>query len=276
VARAAARHGVGVPVADSVAIGGWLLGRAGLSLPDGITAVASPDVTDARVEDGRLTGTVTSVRWLGVADHLALVAGDHVVLVDAAAGTVLPVEEVSGEPHEGRTWTGDEVVAAVGVPGIAEGLRRRGALVRSAQMVGGLEGVLGLAVDHAKDRQQFGQPIARFQAVQQLLARLAAEVVAAQSALALAVDGDGELAAVATAKARVGAAATVGARAAHQVVGAIGFTQEHPLGDLTRRLWGWRDDYGDEATWNRRLGAAVLERTGAEVWPLLTSLPAAR
>jgi acyl-CoA dehydrogenase len=277
VARAAARHGTGVPVADTVAIGGWLLGRAGLALPEGVTAVAEPDATDVRLADGSLDGTVRAARWLGVADHLALVAGDDaVVLVAASAGTPLAVEEVSGEPHEGRSFAA-EPVDAVPVPGVAEELRRRGALVRSAQMVGGLEGALLLAVDHARQREQFGQPIARFQAVQHLLARLAAEVVAAQSALALAVDGQGtpfEPAAVATAKARVGAAATTGARLAHQVVGAIGFTQEHPLGDVTRRLWGWREDYGDEAAWQRRLGAAVLDGAGADVWPLLTSLPA--
>jgi acyl-CoA dehydrogenase len=276
VARSAARHGIGAPVADTVAIGGWLLGRADLALPGGVTAVAEPDATDVRLVGGSLDGTVRAARWLGVADHLALVAGDAVVLVAASAGTPLAVEEVSGEPHEGRSFSA-EPVDAVPVPGIAEALRRRGALVRSAQMVGGLEGALLLAVDHARQREQFGQPIARFQAVQHLLARLAAEVVAAQSALALAVDGQdtpSEAAAVATAKARVGAAATTGARLAHQVVGAIGFTQEHPLGDVTRRLWGWREDYGDEAAWQRRLGATVLDGTGADVWPLLTSLPA--
>lgn len=276
VARTAARHGIGVPVADTVAIAGWLLAQSGVALPVGITAVAAPEVTSAQAEGMRLTGTVASARWLSVADHLVLVAGDAVVLVDAGSGTALPVEEVSGEPHEGRSYDADPIVTMVMVAGAAEALRCRGALVRSAQMVGGLEGILVLAVDHAKNREQFGQPIARFQAVQHLLARLAGEVVAAQSALAIAVDAEADLAAVATAKARISAAASTGARLAHQVVGAIGFTQEHPLGDVTRRLWGWRDDYGDEVTWQRRLGTMVLAGTGADVWPRLTARSAAQ
>lgn len=277
VVRAAARHGAGVPVADSVAIAGWLLSEVELELPAGITAVVPPDGAAGLSLDGAgLVGDTGPVPWLAVADQLAAVVCDAVVLVPASAGEQVRASELSGELLQGRRFGGAAVEVVSAPIGLADALRCRGALVRCAQVVGALEGALALAVDHARNRHQFGQPLASFQAVQHLLARLAAEVVAARAALALAVDAPTSVAAVATAKARVGTAGSVGARLAHQVVGAIGVTREHPLGELTRRIWSWRDDFGDETYWYRRLGHVVLEAPGADVWPLLTSLPAVR
>ena len=68
--------------------------------------------------------------------------------------------------------------------------------------------------------------------------------------------------AVAVAKARVGEAAGKIVAVVHQVHGAMGFTREHPLHRSTRRLWAWRDEFGGEATWQKRLGAAALAAGG--------------
>jgi hypothetical protein len=38
------------------------------------------------------------------------------------------------------------------------------------------------------------------------------------------------------------------------VKGAIGLTHEHSLHRLTRRLWSWRDEFGNESHWSRELG----------------------
>ena len=57
-----------------------------------------------------------------------------------------------------------------------------GAAVRAVQMTGALETVLDLSVRHAGERVAFGRPIAKFQAVQHNLARLAGEVAAALAA----------------------------------------------------------------------------------------------
>jgi acyl-CoA dehydrogenase len=45
------------------------------------------------------------------------------------------------------------------------------------------------------------------------------------------------------------------ARLAHQIHGAIGVTEEHRLRQVTLRLWSWREEYGNEAFWEARLGA---------------------
>jgi hypothetical protein len=65
-------------------------------------------------------------------------------------------------------------------------------------------------------------------------------------------------------------AALTAGRAAHQVLGALGTTREHPLGALTCRLWAWRSEYGDEHRWSTRLGAAAV-RAGADgLYPAIT------
>ena len=66
-----------------------------------------------------------------------------------------------------------------------------------------------------------------------------------------------------------GEAATEGAGIAHQVLGAIGFTKEHTLHRFTRRLWAWRDDFGNESAWAVKLGAMVAAKGADELWPML-------
>ena len=57
---------------------------------------------------------------------------------------------------------------------------------------------------------------------------------------------------------------------AHQLHGAIGFTEEHDLHRYTKALWAWREEYGNEGEWNSRLGAQVTARGGAALWPEIT------
>jgi len=62
-----------------------------------------------------------------------------------------------------------------------------------------------------------------------------------------------------------------GAAIAHQVHGAIGFTDEHILHRFTRRLWAWRDDFGSESEWAVGLGALVAANGADQLWPMVAS-----
>jgi acyl-CoA dehydrogenase len=169
----------------------------------------------------------------------------------------------------------------------ANSLLAMGAAARAMQMSGALAAILDIAVAYANDRVAFERPIAKFQAVQHNLARLAGEAAAAMAAAgsaaqALAAASGAETLAsppfadalfleVAAAKIRVGEAAGVGAAIAHQVLGAIGFTREHVLHRFTQRLWAWRDDFDNESAWAVRLGALIAARGSDGLWPLLAS-----
>ena len=67
----------------------------------------------------------------------------------------------------------------------------------------------------------------------------------------------------ASAKIRTGEAAAEGSAIAHQVHGAIGFTNEHVLHRFTLRLLSWRDDFGSESYWAATLGD-MIARHGAD------------
>ncbi len=162
-----------------------------------------------------------------------------------------------------------------------------GAVARSAMLVGALESALGHALSHAGTRVQFGKRIGSFQAIQQNLALFAGDVVAARMAALVALADAPDAAAAdpgaagadprcaefsaAVAKVRAGEAATRGSAIAHQVHGAMGFTQEHPLHLATRRLWAWRAEFGTDAHWAGVLGRAAIKARAAAFWPSITN-----
>ncbi len=154
-----------------------------------------------------------------------------------------------------------------------------GAFARSAQIAGALDAALARSVTYVGERRQFGRALGKFQAVQQGLASFACEAAAANCAAmgaAQALDrcrGETEEASfeIAAAKLRANRAVGVGTTVAHQVHGAIGFTQAYPLHPLTRRLWRWRSEFGNDAHWSRVLGEAVAARGPEAFWPDLVA-----
>ena len=140
------------------------------------------------------------------------------------------------------------------------------------QIAGALQGALDLSVRYAQERIQFGRPIAKFQAVQHMLAQLACEVAAAaagaRTACAKMDAGDGALS-IAIAKLRAGRAVEKGVMLAHQIHGAIGVTLEYPLARLSRNMWRWCEEFGDHRYW-----AISVARTGlgmASVWDAIVA-----
>jgi alkylation response protein AidB-like acyl-CoA dehydrogenase len=126
-----------------------------------------------------------------------------------------------------------------------------GALARCAEMIGAAGRILELAVEHAKARVQSGRPIGSFQAIQHACADLLRGVETARPlALAAAWKTHEGLPAdvdVAMAKSYVGDACLAVARGAHQIFGAIGYCEEHPLHRFHKRILAARADYGDGA-----------------------------
>ena len=148
------------------------------------------------------------------------------------------------------------------------------ALARIVQMAGALERVLEMTLHYASEREQFGRPISKFQAIQHNLAVMASEVAAASRASDAAVDGLDTtrfLLEIAAAKARVGEAVGIVAESAHQIHGAMGYTHEHQLHHYTRRLWAWRDEHGTEAVWQQMLGEHVAALGADSIWDFIAT-----
>jgi len=284
VLRVAGRFAAPVPIAETL-LAGWLLAQAKLASPPGPMTIA-PVYEDGNITigaDGKLKGRARHVPFARNAEHIAVVAtrgGENVVaLVEAKDLAISPGVGLSGEPRDTVSFDGATAVAVGAAPGLDPAkLTLIAAAARTQQMAGALERILEQSVQFSLDRVQFGRPIAKFQAVQQNLANLAGEVAAAGAAADGAaeavglygVEGDIVAAAVASAKLRVGDAAGAGAAIAHQVHGAMGFTYEHTLHHSTRRLWGWREEFGNETLWAERLGRAVAAKGADALWPFVT------
>jgi acyl-CoA dehydrogenase len=267
--RAAGAHAAPVPLAEAGLVGGWLLASAGLPLPNGVRTVVPPGATGRlRLDGDRLSGTVPAVAWAHRAEHVvALVDGAVVVAPGPAAQGTRPAVSrgvnLADEPRDTLQFDGVPVAASVVAPqGITEQtVCERAALGRAALMAGALNAVAAMTLRYSREREQFGRPIGRFQAVQAHL------VTIHQQATVVAAAVDGAVAAVerckggfeiACAKLLADRAAQLATRAAHQTHGAIGMTKEYPLHYLTRRLWAWRDEAGGHHRWADQLGEALV------------------
>jgi acyl-CoA dehydrogenase len=283
---AAGRYALPVPLAETL-LAGWLLARTGIDAPAGAMTVAPVRPRDriALNADGSLSGLSRGVPFAKDCEHIAVVAaGDKsaaIALVKTADCRVGDGRNLAGDGSDSVTFERTKVVRSAALPtGFDQSaLMLMGATVRSVQAAGALETILALSVAYANERVAFERKIGKFQAVQQNLARLAGETAAALAAAGSAADtiaqttafDDTVLLEAAAAKIRSGEAAAEGAAIAHQVHGAIGFTNEHVLHRFTLRLLSWRDDFGNESYWAAALGALVARRGANQFWPLLAS-----
>jgi alkylation response protein AidB-like acyl-CoA dehydrogenase len=285
----AGRFAAPVPLAETL-LAGWLLSGADMSVPDeahGAMTVAPARPSDRIVlaSDGTLSGRARGVPFASEAAHLAVLAsgesGPSIALVEASAVRIERGESLAGDASD--TVTFDRAVPVAVAPAPAgidqDALMLMGAAVRSVETAGALETMLALSLRYAEERVAFERPIAKFQAVQHNLARLAGEVAAALTAAGSAADAiasaesfdEAIFLEAASAKIRSAEAAQEGAAIAHQVHGAIGFTREHVLHRFTLRVLGWRDDFGNESHWAVELGKRVAARGADAFWPLLAS-----
>jgi alkylation response protein AidB-like acyl-CoA dehydrogenase len=132
-----------------------------------------------------------------------------------------------------------------------------GQLAVGHELVGAARRMLCLACDHARERVQFGRPIASFQAVSHRLADTRVAIDAAEAALHAAWD-DGSPLTVALAKALAGRGASAARRHCQQVLAGVGFTTEHPLHRYVRRTLVLDGMLGDPRSLTRWLGDDLL------------------
>lgn len=283
--RRSAYYALPLPLAETI-IANALWTQAGGSPLDGAVTLApltEDRITLKRSGDGvALDGIARAVPWGRQTKHVLVLAYDEagkpfLCLVESnAAKSNSKRGNIAFEPRDTLDFTGLRVDGkqCLAAPDAmrSHGLLPLGAAMRAQQMVGAMERCLDYALAYANERVQFGRPIGKFQAIQHMLAIAAGQYAAASAAAAALTETEGladDLFAVAIAKSRTGEAAGVVAASCHQVHGAMGFTHEHPLHFVTRRLFSWRDECGSETYWQEHLGRLVCEGGGEALWPTI-------
>ncbi len=244
-------HALPLPLGDTM-VARLLLARAGVARPAGCIALARAE----RLPGGGLRCAL--VRGGSVAAWVLAQADDGWHLLDIGKAQAAPQALALDAALQ---W---DAPAPVAVQSGAD-LRTWQAAVLAPQMAGALKVVFDRTLQYANERQQFGRPIGKFQAIQHQLAVMSEHVFAARMAAQLgcsSADGLPERLRVATAKARCSEAALAVCESAHAIHGAIGFTAEYDLQLYTRRLHAWRQSAGSESYWHDVAGAALLAHQG--------------
>jgi alkylation response protein AidB-like acyl-CoA dehydrogenase len=206
-----------------------------------------------------LSGVKQFVPWAHVADVILVpaLAGSSpaVFAVESSAPGVTITPLTSMDPGlrlSTVTLDGAAVAGEARLPsaGVLDFLLQRGAVGAAAEMLGAARRCLEMAVDYAKVREQFGQPIGSFQAIRHRCAEMLLEVENSHAAVYYAAwslehgADDGPLSA-SVAKAYVGDAARKVCGDAIQVHGGIGFTWEYDLHLYFKRAKALEPMYGD-------------------------------
>ncbi|WP_028802797.1 acyl-CoA dehydrogenase family protein [Streptomyces sp. 142MFCol3.1] len=189
-------------------------------LAAGAVAGAATGETVVTAVDGGL------VEWLEAADAVRGDASGAEPL--ASVDPLTPLHRVPVPPardrEDGREAGRDAVT------------RLLTSLFTAAEQLGGAARTCELAVQHARTREQFGQPIGAFQAVKHLCAQMLVRTEVARAAVyAAAVTADPVD--VAAARLLADEAAVRGARDCLQVHGGMGFTWESDVHLHLKRAW---------------------------------------
>jgi hypothetical protein len=219
---------------------------------DAATAVVLPPIGDASAP-ARREGDRVVVRGLVTSSRPSvLVLGS---VVDAAALTLRTVYGV--DPEFGLAEVHGEIDGEVVTDVEWDSAVQYAQLAVAHELVGASRRMLTLAREHALERIQFDQPIAKFQAVRH---RLAEALVAIETAAALldAAWLDPSAVNVAMAKATAGRSARTVAKHAQQVLAGIGFTTEHDLHRYVRRILVLDQLFGSSAVLTKQLGTDLL------------------
>jgi len=211
-----------------------------------------------------LEGRKTLVAGAPIADQLlvtACIEGETALFLVPARADGVTVQDYAlidgtraGDVHLGEAAVPRENLLARGSAAttLLEEALDRANLALCADALGCLEAAMAATSDYIKTRQQFGQPIGRFQALQHRMAEMFVEAQEARSALyrgLAAIDaGDAvaRMTAVSAARVAVSAAARFVTEQGIQLHGGIGMTDEYQVGHYYKRVIVATKLFGDD------------------------------
>jgi alkylation response protein AidB-like acyl-CoA dehydrogenase len=220
-----------------------------------------------------LDGIKLLVNYAGSADRLLCSAltteGVTLFLVDpkAAGVSITAMPNIAAMPLAAVELTqvvvpGDAVVGAVGRgwPVLSSAIAK-GAVLQAATVVGAAGAVLEMTSQYAKDREQFGGPIGRYQAVQYMVSDVLLDMhqidlLTRQAAFRIETGKPFEREAAITATFAKQASAHLH-RQAHEVHAGVAFMLEHDLTLYSRRAKHWETALGDARYHEGQLAEAL-------------------
>jgi len=248
------RHGVPLPYAHSMFARAWL-NQHKVNLPEGSLTFAPFQVSE---QEGGLTAHAVSFGL--VADWVLAQEGNRVWLLPATQANAIP-SGGHGTLDADLTWSKETVGRSLLGKWDQPQFSHLLALSLAVLIAGAADRVFEMTLAHANQREQFGKPIGRFQALQQQISEVAELVFGTRMATEMAFrSGDWQPVPMlsAVAKSQASLAVPRVTAVAHAVHGAIGVTHEYDLQLFTRRLNEWARLGGGYAYWSEKLGREVL------------------
>lgn len=191
------------------------------------------------VANGTASGSAGVVLGGGLATVLVTAVGDDVAIVDLASGATIDVPANLDPARRSARITLDGAAATV-LPGARQILVDLARVILAAECTGMAAEATEMGAAYARDRIQFGRPIAMFQAVKHHCANMAVAAELATCAVwdaarAASVGGDQLTYAAAVAATLAAPAADLTANLNTQVHGGIAITWEHDAHLFMRR-----------------------------------------
>jgi alkylation response protein AidB-like acyl-CoA dehydrogenase len=210
----------------------------------------------------RIHAHATPVAWPQLATHLLCETGARVVLVatDQPSVAMVSLATSRGEPL-GEIHLNGAAATDIAPASMFHKVRDHGAFACAALLQGICERALELAVEYAKQREQFGRPIGSFQAIQHKAAdmHIATEVGRVLVLRAAAErEPDRFSMAASRAKAWTSDAARKVTRDAMQIFGGISFAGDHPIQLMYESVITLANHYGQAHQHRARLAGRLL------------------
>jgi hypothetical protein len=270
--RAAGRTRATTPALAQLVVGVIDDAPAGASI-----AIATESIADSGSSGGRLF--LVGPAGLLSAETVVVLAGDVILVGPKVTPAIIDARAIDDAAVE-QGWVERSslhpLTTAVEAAEQLHRVLRAGRFAVAHEILGACDAVMRLAVDYSRDRVQFGSPISRFQAVQHILAEAESQRQALETVCAVAVRVGVDGAAVAGDVAASGGldgmylkalAGRVGRQVMQstlQVLGAVGFTEEHSHHRFFRRVLAIDALFGSSSTLTRAIGSAAI--SSKQVW----------
>ena len=220
-----------------------------------------PAAIEARVTGGRLTGTKAFVHEAHGADLFVVAAQDGLHLVEKGEGVSLSDRKLTDQRSHAEITFDGAAADRLGGGGddLLDQVLDRARIVTACEMLGMAQQVFDTTLDYLKQRVQFNQVLATFQALQHRMADLCADLALMRSAVEgglQALDsGFGVPRAATVAKAEANRVLNAMSREGIQLHGDIGMTDEYDVGLYLKRARVLEASYGNIAFCRNRIAS---------------------